>query len=38
MFTKIPAEGLFYLFMFFVASAWEDTPDVEDMTEKEEAK
>lgn len=26
------------VYFFFVASAWEDTPEVEDMTEKEEAK
>lgn len=29
---------MYILYLFFVASAWEDTPEVEDMTEKEEAK
>lgn len=33
---KITARGL--MCIYFVASAWEDTPEVEDMTEKEEAK
>lgn len=28
----------FNAYIFLVASAWEDTPEVEDMTEKEEAK